>query len=271
MSSTLPTNKAIPGDDPIVVNQLGIRFRDYGAGKRPSLLRKFISTIRGRTDLFWALKDVNFVLKKGDVLCIIGRNGAGKTTLLKVLAQIIFPDCGMISINGDVSAFLSMGLGFQGELSGYDNINLSLSFMGFHRDQIEEVVPDIEEFSRLGKYLYAPVKVYSAGMKARLAFSIATSVNPDILIMDEVINAGDEEFRQRCATRISEFMDTARAIVIATHNMQQALNLASKIMWIEKGKIQFLGDPAEGVKLYEDFISKIRNDPFYDIKLKGTQ
>lgn len=256
-----------PRKDPIIVKDLGIRFHDYGGvKKRPSLRRRLFAMLQGKSRLFWALKDVNFNVEHGDVLCIIGRNGAGKTTLLKVLARILTPDTGAVYIDGETSAFLSMGLGFQSDLSGYENINLSLAFKGFNRTQINDILPKIESFSQLGGYLSAPVRIYSAGMKARLAFSIATSVDPDLLIMDEVISAGDEEFRQRCAVRIKELLASARAVVFATHNMQQVLNLATRVMWIEKGVVVFLGEPHEGVKKYQEFIQNVRNDPFYDLE-----
>lgn len=253
--------------DPIVVNNLGIRFRDYGGvKKRPSMRRRIVSRLQGKSSIFWALDGVTFNVQRGDVLCVIGRNGAGKTTLLKVLARILAPDTGSLVLDGEASAFLSMGLGFQRELNGYENINLSLAFKGLNRDQINAVVPSIEDFSKLGNYLNAPVKIYSAGMMARLAFSIATCVEPDLLIMDEVISAGDEEFRQRSAQRVRELLQSARAVVFATHNMQQVHNLASKVLWIEKGKVCYHGDPVDGVRLYQEFIENVRNDPFFDLK-----
>ena len=176
------------------------------------------------------------------------------------------PDIGSLVVNGKINAFLSMGLGFRPELNGYDNINLSLAFMGFDKFKIKELTGSIEDFCRLGKYLNSPVKYYSAGMKARLAFSIATSVDPDILIMDEVINAGDEEFRERCGERVKNMMATAQAVVIATHNMRQVSDLADTVIWIEKGKMAFIGEPKEGIKRYVEFVAKVRANPFYELE-----
>lgn len=250
-------------------NNVGIKFRDYGGRKRrPTIKQRVKRVLSSRNAYFWALKDITFDLPYGEVLCIIGRNGAGKTTLLKTLGGILPPDSGVLHVNGKINAFLSMGLGFRPELNGYDNINLSLAFMGFHKKEIIELTKSIEDFCCLGKYLNSPVKYYSAGMKARLAFSIATSVEPDILIMDEVINAGDEEFRERCNERVKNMMETAQAVVIATHSMPQVLALADTVMWIEKGKMVFMGNPKEGVDKYVEFIKEVRKNPFYELENK---
>ncbi len=250
----------------IDVEDLHVRFRDYGA-QRVSLARRTYHFFKPKA-YFDALNNINLQVRQGDSLFLIGRNGAGKTTLLRVLSRTLMPDTGHVRIWGEISAFLSMGLGFRPEFNAYENIALSLTFFGCDEKEIVELTKDIADFTQLGNFLDAPVKTYSAGMRARLAFAIATSIEPEILLMDEVINAGDQNFRDRCNEKIAEFMQKAKAIVVATHNMNQARNIANRVVWIEKGQIQFDGDPIEGVKRYKNFIKQIKNNPFYDLENK---
>lgn len=217
---------------------------------------------------FWALRDVSFTVGHGEMFFIIGRNGAGKTTLLKVLAETLIPDAGVLRFRGEVTAFLSMGLGFQPDLSAIENMELALTLMGVPASDFAHLRREIEAFTQLGPFMAMPVSSFSAGMKARLGFAIATCVEPDILIMDEVINAGDEQFRDAAKKRLAEMLGKARAIIVATHNMQQVLDTGHRAMWIESGKICAIGDPKTVVDQYHAFVRKVQNDPLYDHKTR---
>ena len=251
--------------NPIIAHDLGIKFKNYGT-KRPTIKQRLSSVVKNKQKYVWALSNVSFEVHPGETFFIIGRNGAGKTTLLKVLARTLKPDTGHLTVNGGIGAFLSMGLGFTPTLSGIDNAYLSLAFMGLTRAQCDEIIPSIIQFSQLGSYIHAPTKIYSAGMKARLAFAVATAVEPDILVMDEVISAGDEEFREKSQKRIDEILSNARAVIIATHNLGNVVKMASRAMWIEKGKVQSIGEPKDVVAQYREFIKEVRNDPMYDLR-----
>ncbi|MEM9752484.1 MAG: ATP-binding cassette domain-containing protein [Planctomycetota bacterium] len=220
---------------------------------------------------YWALRDVSFHVEHGSMFHIIGRNGAGKTTLLRVLAETLEPDAGEISFAGKVTAFLSMGLGFNQELTGHDNLELALTLMGVDRATFPERREEIDAFTQLGPFLEMPIKTYSAGMRARLGFAIATSIEPEVLIMDEVINAGDEQFREAAKKRLESMLGKARAIIIATHSLRQVRDQGHAAMWIEAGRVQAFGDPNEIVDQYQSFVKAIRQDPFYDAKARAAR
>lgn len=217
---------------------------------------------------FWALRDVSFTVNHGEMFFVLGRNGAGKTTLLRVLAETLEPDTGTLRFAGNVTAFISMGLGFQNDLSGKDNLEFALTLMGVDRDEFPERRAEIDAFTKLGPFLDMPVNTYSAGMRARLGFAIATSVEPEVLIMDEVISAGDEQFREAAQKRLEAMLGKARAIIVATHNLNRVLEQGSRAMWIEAGRVQATGDPHHVVHHYYEFVKALNNDPFYDAKAR---
>ncbi|MEM8782844.1 MAG: ABC transporter ATP-binding protein [Planctomycetota bacterium] len=220
---------------------------------------------------FWALRDVSFEVPHGSMFFIIGRNGAGKTTLLRVLAETLEPDAGTLSFTGKVTAFLSMGLGFNPELTGKDNLEMALTLMGVDRATFPERRAEIDDFTKLGPFLDMPIKTYSAGMRARLGFAIATSVEPEVLIMDEVINAGDEQFREAARKRLQTMLGKARAIIVATHGLRQVTDQGHAAMWIEAGRVQACGKTEEVVTTYRRFVKAVRNDPFYDARARAAR
>lgn len=254
------------GTPVIEARGIGVRFSIYG--RRQSTKKRVINWLLRPKRSFWALRDVSFSINHGEIFYIIGRNGAGKTTLLKVMAETLFPNAGQLTIWGEVTAFLSMGLGFRMDLSGSDNMEVALQFLGVPGGRIPELRKEIAEFTQLGDFLEMPVKHYSSGMKARLGFAIATSVDPEILLMDEVISAGDEEFRGRCQERLDQMLSKAKAVVICTHNLPNAEAMGTRVMWIEQGEIRAIGDPKEVVNEYRRFIRAVREDPFYDLKAR---
>ena len=251
----------------ISLKNIGVEFQI--SGRLDKSVVSLFSKIFRKKKSFWALRNITCDICNGDILYIIGRNGAGKTTLRKVMAETLFPNEGELTIYGGSTSFVSMGLGFSMDLSGYKNMDISLRIMGFPADKLEEKKAEIIEFTELGDFIYEPVHTYSQGMKARLGFAVATSIVPDILIMDEVINAGDEEFRERCKERMESMLKTAKCVVVCTHNLAAAENLATKVMWIEKGRIMGIGEPSEMISKYKEFIAMVRNDPFYDRKNRG--
>lgn len=205
---------------------------------------------RARFEEFWALKGVSFDIPHGSTFGIIGSNGSGKSTLLKCLAGILSPDKGSITSNGRVSALLELGAGFHPELSGRENIFLNGAILGMSRTEIKNRLNDIVEFSGLGQFIDTPVKNYSSGMTVRLGFAIATSVDPEILIIDEVLAVGDASFQQRCFERIESFRQDGRTIILVSHGLDQVAQLCSTVAWLEKGTLQEVGPSYEVISNY---------------------
>ena len=252
---------------PIIrLEDLGVRFSIHGGPQttKNRLRNRFFRPRRS----FWALRNISFTVYEGEAFFVIGGNGAGKTTVLRVIAETLLPDTGKLTIWGRNTAFLSMKLGFQRDFSGSDNMELALRLMGVAPGEIPRFREEILEFCQLGDFIEMPIKSYSAGMKARLAFAIATSVDPEILIMDEVIGAGDEEFREKCQQRLDEMLQKAKAIVVCTHNLQNAASMADRVVWLEQGEIRALGDPKQVVKEYRDYARRVRLDPHYNFKAR---
>ncbi len=198
----------------------------------------------------WALRDVSFSVREGEVLGVIGRNGAGKSTLLKVLTRITAPTSGRAVIRGRVGSLLEVGTGFSGELTGRENVFLNGSILGMKRREIQRKLSDIVEFSGIEKFIDTPVKRYSSGMYVRLAFSVAAHLEPEILLVDEVLAVGDAEFQQRCLGRMEDFSGTGRTVLFVSHNMQTINQLCDRVIWLDGGTIVEDGEPSEVVTHY---------------------
>jgi len=205
---------------------------------------------RARYDEFWALKDVDFEIPFGSTFGIIGSNGSGKSTLLKCLAGILSPDKGSVSCNGRMAALLELGAGFHPDLSGRENIYLNGAILGMTRSEIDRKLEEIIDFSGLDKFVDTPVKNYSSGMVVRLGFAIATNVDPEILIIDEVLAVGDESFQHRCHEKIESFRQEGRTIILVSHGLMQVAQLCSTVAWLEKGVIQEIGPSYEVISKY---------------------
>lgn len=204
--------------------------------------------------LFFALQNIDFKVSKGEVIGIIGRNGSGKSTLLKILTGVVTPSDGNIEIQGKISALLELGAGFNPELNGIENIYFYGTIQGCSRKQIEEKLDEIIAFADIGEHIYQPVKSYSSGMFARLAFSVAVHVNPDILIVDEALAVGDIRFQQKAMRKMKELMESAKAILFVSHDMRSIRNFCSRVLWLMDGKIYQDGDPKKIVRMYEDYM-----------------
>jgi teichoic acid transport system ATP-binding protein len=207
---------------------------------------------------FWALKNINFQVREGEVIGIIGHNGAGKSTLCKVLTNILQPDKGKIFINGETTSLLGYGTGFNAQLTGTDNIYLNGMLLGIPKEKVEEDYPKIVEFSELKKFIDKPVKYYSSGMRSRLAFSIAATLQPDIFIIDEALSTGDIAFQQKASEQIQSMMEKAKAVIIVSHSMNFVENVCTRAIWMEGGQIRFDGDPKEAVIQYRQAIRQKR-------------
>jgi lipopolysaccharide transport system ATP-binding protein len=198
----------------------------------------------------WALRDVSFKVPEGEVLGLIGRNGAGKSTLLKILTRITTPTTGRAIIRGRVGSLLEVGTGFNPELTGRENVFLNGSILGMKRKEIQRKLPDIVEFSGIDKFIDTPVKRYSSGMYVRLAFAVAAHLEPEILLVDEVLAVGDAEFQQRCLGRMEDFSGTGRTVVFVSHNMQTINQLCNRVIWIDQGSVMEDGDASQVVTHY---------------------
>lgn len=199
---------------------------------------------------FWALRDINLTLENGRMLGLIGRNGSGKSTLLKIISGILNPTTGSARTNGRVTALLELGAGFHEELSGMENIFLSGAILGLSRAEILSALPAIIEFSGLGDFMETPIKHYSTGMQARLGFSVAAHMNPEILLIDEAMSVGDMEFQSRCIERISEFRRNGKTIVFVTHEIDLANYICDEIAWLDGGQIRDCGSPDKVCREY---------------------
>jgi len=247
----------ITAHDDILIDarNVGIHFKRTIAERRHGIKNSFSSIFkvlltRSKKERFWALRNISFTLNKGEVIGIIGPNGAGKSTLLKILAQVLIPDEGIIKVNGKVSSLLALGSGFMPGLSGRENIYLNGMYMGMARGQIDEVYGDIISFSGLKNFIETPIKYYSRGMKARLGFSVAVHTQPEILVIDEVLGAGDKKFQIKARKRMKEFLTKAKGIVIVSHNVDQMENLCTNCIWIEQGEVKASGPAQQIVEQY---------------------
>jgi lipopolysaccharide transport system ATP-binding protein len=207
------------------------------------------------TEDFWALKDVNFEVKRGDVVGIIGRNGAGKSTLLKILSRITEPTTGSIELDGRVASLLEVGTGFHPELSGRENIFLNGAILGMTRAEVKSKFDEIVAFAEVEKFLDTPVKRYSSGMYVRLAFAVAAHLEPEILIVDEVLAVGDAEFQKKCVGKMQDVAKGGRTVLFVSHNMKAIQNLCKKGIILESGRLKHAGTTDESLRIYSESIS----------------
>jgi ABC-2 type transport system ATP-binding protein len=199
---------------------------------------------------FWALKELNFAVEKGETFGIIGANGAGKSTLLGIIAKTITPTEGKVEIEGRISSLLELGAGFHPELTGRENIYLNGSILGLSREYIRSRFDDIVAFAELAEFIDMPVKHYSSGMYVRLGFSVAVQTNPDILLVDEVLAVGDETFRRKCLAKLAEFRQAGKTIVVVSHDLDTVRKICDRVMLIAEGKTIEIGDPTRVVEEY---------------------
>ncbi|MGN5538173.1 MULTISPECIES: ABC transporter ATP-binding protein [Alcaligenes] len=203
-----------------------------------------------------ALQDVSFEFGDGDRVGLIGSNGSGKSTLLRVLAGIYEPSAGHLEVQGKAVALLEMGLGMDDSMTGYQNIKLRGMLLGMSPEEVEAKTAEIAEFTSLGDYLHLPIRAYSSGMRIRLAFAISTAVEAELLLLDEVIGVGDAAFLEKANARLKAFQDKANIVFIASHSGAVISEMCNKVMWLEGGHLKFIGDVAQGLKAYSDYLEQ---------------
>lgn len=237
----------------VEVNHVSMKY-NMATQKVDSLKEYFIKLAKKELKYkeFWALRDINLLIEKGDRLGILGLNGAGKSTLLKIIAGVQKPTEGNVNVRGKIAPLLELGAGFEGEYTGIENIYLYGSVLGYHRDFINKKFDEIVEFSELGEFIKVPLKNYSSGMKSRLGFSIATIVEPDVLILDEVLSVGDAKFKKKCEAKIQSMFDKGVTVLFVSHSLPQVKKICNKAILLEKGQLIANGTIDEVSTIYEE-------------------
>ena len=243
-------------DAAVVVEGVSKRFRMYGERTR-SLKQAVLQRRRATFEEFWALQDVSFEIPRGSTFGLIGENGSGKSTLLKCVARILRPDTGEIATHGRVAALLELGSGFHPELSGRENVYLNGSILGLSKREIDKRLDEIVDFAGVEAFIDQPVKNYSSGMYVRLGFSVAINVDPDILLVDEVLAVGDASFQQKCMEKFADYRRAGRTVVVVSHAMGQLRNFCDQAAWLEHGRLQAVG-PAGAV--VDDYVDETHAD-----------
>lgn len=215
---------------------------------------------------FYALNDVSFEIKKGETVGIIGKNGAGKSTLLKIITGVLTPSSGHVHVNGRIASLLELGAGFNPEYTGVENIYLQGTLMGYTKEEMESKIQAILDFADIGDFVYQPVKSYSSGMFARLAFAVAINVEPDILIVDEVLSVGDMDFQTKCFNKLAQLMDKKITILFVSHDGLAIKRITKKALWIANGCIQAFSNSLEVFNSYEKSLSEYNNKNLFTIK-----
>lgn len=225
---------------------------------RPSSIKEAILRIGKKSDAddFWVLRDINLDIEPGSFFGLIGHNGSGKSTLLRLMAGIHRPTTGTIESEGRLSALLELGSGFHPDLTGRENVYLNGAMLGLSRRQMADSMDQIISFSGIGEFIDEPVKIYSSGMYVRLGFAVAVNVDPELLLVDEVIAVGDEEFQRRCMEHMNKLRAAGTTIVLVSHNTTLMADLCDTLGWLDHGRLMELGDPDEVIEAYLDHVGK---------------
>lgn len=236
----------------ITVKDLKIRYKGL---KKFSIKRSLFRLKTSKLEVFEAVKGVSFEVEEGKILGIIGKNGSGKSTMLRSIAGIFSPDEGTIDLHGNSVSLLSIGVGFQPNLTGYENIFLSGMLLGFSEAQVKEKLNEIIDFSELGDFIYKPVKTYSSGMYSKLAFSITAILETDIMLIDEVLSVGDIQFRAKSYNKMKELIsDDTRTVIIVSHNNSTLKELCDEVLWLHNGELKMIGEPEKVLDAYQEFM-----------------
>ncbi len=218
--------------------------------KANTLKERLLFFYRNKKEKREVLKNINLNIKKGETVALIGTNGSGKSTLLKLMTKILYPNSGIIEINGKLTSLLELGAGFHPDFSGRENIYFNASIFGLTKKEIDNRLESIIEFSELKNYIDNPIRTYSSGMYMRLAFAVAINVNADILLVDEILSVGDEHFQNKCIEKMLELKNEGKTMVFVTHSMESVRKLCSRAVWLYNGNIQMDGKVEEVIKKY---------------------
>ena len=228
----------------------------YKCVKSLSLRKSLFHLKKSKMEVYEALKGISFEVKKGEIMGIVGKNGSGKSTLLRAIAGIFSADSGSIELESDSVSLLSIGVGFQKQLSGRENIILSGMLLGFSEQQVRDKMDEIIEFAGLGKFIDMPVKTYSSGMYSKLAFSITAVLETDIMLIDEVLSVGDAKFKKKSYKKMKELiMDENRTVVIVSHSTETLEKLCTSLLWLHEGEVRMQGDTKTVLEAYNEFMS----------------
>ena len=240
-------------ENAIEVKDLVLRYRILN---KMSIRKSLFKMKKSKTEVFEAIRGISFQVQKGQIMGIVGKNGSGKSTLLKILSGIFSPDEGSVDLHGHSVSLLSIGVGFQKDLTGRENIYLSGMLLGFSEQQVAELIDEIIEFSELGKFIDRPVRTYSSGMYSKLAFSITSTLKTDIMLIDEVLSVGDAKFKKKSYARMKELIsDKERTVIIVSHNSDTIRKLCDSVLWMHEGQIKMQGEPETVMQAYEEFMS----------------
>lgn len=244
----------------IKLENVGVKF-NLGIERNYSFKQLFVDILKGKKkkkvdNSFWALKDLNLEIKKGEVIGFVGSNGAGKSTLLKVVAGVIKPSEGNVSVGGAISPMIELGAGFDMDLTARENIFLNASILGYSEEFVKEKFDEIVDFSELHDFIDVPVRNFSSGMVARLAFSVATVVEPEILIVDEILGVGDIAFQTKSENKMMQMIKGGTTVLYVSHSIQSVKNLCTKVVWLDHGKIVKVGKPEIVCDEYEKSMKK---------------
>lgn len=241
------------GDAAAAIEFAGV-WKSFHHGSSSLLLRAHLKRllVEGfRRDLFHALKNVSFRMERGESVAILGANGAGKSTLLSMVAGLVPPDRGRVSVRGRVAPLLELGSGFHPDLTGAENVRLNASLLGISQKRLKQLYPEIVEFSELADFIHEPLRTYSTGMVMRLAFSVAVNIDPDILLIDEVLVVGDSAFQAKCFDRILDFRAKGKTILCVSHSPTMVQKLCTRALWLDHGDLMLDGPLAEVADAYE--------------------
>jgi ABC-2 type transport system ATP-binding protein len=238
----------------IKIDNVSMKF-NLGKDKVNTLKEFFIKSVKReiKTEEFWALKNISFEVKPGEVLGLVGSNGAGKSTLLKVVSGVMMPTSGTVTRQGTLAPMIELGAGFDMELTAHENVFLNGAILGYSKEFLESKFDEIVEFSELSAFMDVPVRNFSSGMVARLAFSIATLVSPEILIVDEILSVGDPPFQQKSQGKMMSMIHGGATVVFVSHSMQQISEICTKVLWIDHGEMIMLGGVQEVLLEYKKF------------------
>lgn len=239
-------------DTIIDVNDVTMRF-NLAEEKTETIKEYFVKLVSGKLHFneFFALKNVSFQVKRGEAVALIGKNGSGKSTILKILAGVMYPTKGTVTVNGSIAPLIELGAGFDIELTARENIYLNGAILGHDRKFMDQHFEEIVEFSELREFLDVPLKNFSSGMVARLGFSIATVIKADILIVDEVLAVGDFRFQQKCKAKIAQVLESGTTLLFVSHSKEQVMELCPKAAWLDHGNLMAFGNTKEVYNLYE--------------------